>query len=235
MWTKLRIILWQYTRCQHHTAVRGKAGGNIGYWTQREYRVGLIPNHVSIILYVVPSFIIHEGNSDIKGDVSNAEVDSSSATHRVSPRLHPEDSTVGSTSRTTTTTTVSVTGGSSLYGASFADTTAPIIVLQEAPIIVHSNEAHHTEQTVLQEAVAASTSAAARPNRRLNPYNPRHQRMRRIQQSGEQIPNILLDPETLEQLVFHNAPVPPGMQEVEEAQLPVSKGWRIFFMNRWRT
>ena len=93
--------------------------------------------------------------------------------------------------RTTTTTSISLPGTSD----SDADTQHPIIVLQEAPVIIQSEN---------QDSI----SDLMGPHRTFNPYNPRHQRILRRQRSEDDIRPILLNPQAIENMVINNVPVP---------------------------
>ena len=114
-------------------------------------------------------------------------------------------------SRTTTTTTVSLPGGAP---DSSPRTNAPIIVLQE-PVIVQPQVSQPAD-----EQTGSTTGNGQRPSRTLNPYNPRHQRILRRQNTDDE---IFLTPDALEQIVFHNAPVPDGMQGPDASAMPPSK------------
>ena len=115
----------------------------------------------------------------------------------VSHRLH-SGRTSSLTRTTTTTTTVSLPMGPPDVPSAHEQ---PIIVLQEAPV-------------VMQPPAPATET---RPHRTLNPYNPRHQRILRRQNTRDlQESSIFLTPHILNTLVVQG-----GSTEVSTTTPPV--------------
>ena len=113
-----------------------------------------------------------------------------------------------STTRTSTTTTVSLDGD---HG--FHPHQQPIIVLQEAPVIVRPPNQGPQE-------------LITRSQRTLNPYNPRHQRIMRRQMTEDDLPSAMgyaipfLTQERIEGIVMHNAPIPSVSQMTPPGYIP---------------
>ena len=135
-------------------------------------------------------------NTDMQAhSVTSLDDDTSHVSHRTRSR-----EISSSTTTATATTTISCEGEST------SPDPHPIIILQEAPVVCHPGE---LEMVVPPPSVP-------RPQRTLNPYNPRHQRALRRQNTDDDLPPIVLTPETLENIVIHNAPSMPGVTEEEE-------------------
>ena len=108
-------------------------------------------------------------------------------------RFQPDSTS--SSQHATTTTTLSLPLHGVHDGGQSRDAVQPIIVLQEAPVFFHSSDMS-----------ADIRSSLPRRPRGLNPHNPRHQRILRQQNRvfEEDVPPVLLNPETLEDIVIRN-------------------------------